>query len=170
MHPPVHNSCLTRFRTQLKPSSSRKKPKFLHRSPKTCDLFAKCPEGLGVFANERVVDVRNENTVGRYEATLGFVEPPSIGLLMNAGLQRQVVPPRPQASHFMSIVERLQNVAADTTVQLHETVMELCSIVKRRGLVIVFSDCFGDIPQLTSALRQLRARGHDVAPCPTCDP
>ncbi len=34
--------------------------------------------------------------------------------------------------------------------------------LKRRGLVVVFSDCFDDAGRLVRALRLLRLRGHDV--------
>lgn len=86
----------------------------------------------------------------------------SIGLLTGAGSDRQMIPPRPQASHFMAIVEQLRQTSADGAVQLHQTADSLCTLIKRRSLVIVFSDCFGDLSQLTQSLHQLRLRGHDV--------
>ncbi|MCA9025330.1 MAG: DUF58 domain-containing protein [Planctomycetaceae bacterium] len=86
----------------------------------------------------------------------------SIGLMTSSGSQRQVVPPRPQASHFMSIINRLQTLEADGATALHESVTDLLSVLKRRSLVVVFSDCFGDLEQFAHALQQVRLRGHDV--------
>ncbi len=86
----------------------------------------------------------------------------SIGLLTNAGDTRQMIPPRPQAGHFMAVVDLLEKATAGGAVQLHETVDDLCSIVRRRGLIVVFSDCFGDLDELSRSLQQLRLRGHDV--------
>ncbi|MFG0334756.1 MAG: DUF58 domain-containing protein, partial [Maioricimonas sp. JB049] len=34
--------------------------------------------------------------------------------------------------------------------------------LRRRGMFILFSDCFGDLEDLARALRVARARGHDV--------
>ncbi len=34
--------------------------------------------------------------------------------------------------------------------------------LRRRGLFVLFSDCFGDVDELAKALRVVRARGHDV--------
>jgi hypothetical protein len=34
--------------------------------------------------------------------------------------------------------------------------------MRRRGLFVLFSDCFGDVDELATALKVLRARGHDV--------
>ncbi len=86
----------------------------------------------------------------------------SIGLLTGAGDSRQMIPPRPQANHFMAIVDQLQNTTAGGAEELHETVMDLCSFIRRRGLVVVFSDCFGDLDQLVHSLLQIRLRRHDV--------
>lgn len=86
----------------------------------------------------------------------------SIGLLCGTGSQRQLIPPRPQANHFMAIVEQLRGLTAEGDGELHETAAELCSLIKRRSLIVTFSDCFGDLTQLTQSLQQLRLRGHDV--------
>ena len=37
-------------------------------------------------------------------------------------------------------------------------------LLRRRGLFVLFSDCFGDLDDLGKALRIVRARGHDHAP------
>jgi hypothetical protein len=34
--------------------------------------------------------------------------------------------------------------------------------LRRRGVFVLFSDCFGDLDELGKALRVVRARGHDV--------
>ena len=34
--------------------------------------------------------------------------------------------------------------------------------MRRRGLFVLFSDCFGDLDELSTSLRIVRARGHDV--------
>ena len=39
---------------------------------------------------------------------------------------------------------------------------ELTGRLKRRGMVILLSDCFGDVAALKHVLEQYRFRGHDV--------
>ena len=34
--------------------------------------------------------------------------------------------------------------------------------MRRRGLFVLFSDCFGDLDELSTSLRIVQARGHDV--------
>ena len=45
---------------------------------------------------------------------------------------------------------------------LDDLLSELPTVIKRRGMVMIFSDCFGDVDRLASALSLLRRRGHDV--------
>lgn len=86
----------------------------------------------------------------------------SIGMMLDAAGRRLTIPPRPQANHFLSIVEMLQNSSAEGATSLVELLQELAGRLKRRSLVVVFSDCFCDVPKLKHALHQLRLRGHDV--------
>ncbi|MBX3438923.1 MAG: DUF58 domain-containing protein [Planctomycetaceae bacterium] len=86
----------------------------------------------------------------------------SIGLMLDVDGRRIAIPPRPQANHFLSIVDRLQSCTAVGPTQLAHTLQELAARIRRRGLVVVFSDCFGDVASLKQALHQLRLRGHDV--------
>lgn len=86
----------------------------------------------------------------------------SIGLMLDVQGRRQTIPPRPQANHFLSLVERLQSSSAEGETNLVELLRELAGRLKRRSLVVVFSDCFCDVPQLKQSLHQLRLRGHDV--------
>jgi hypothetical protein len=46
----------------------------------------------------------------------------------------------------------------DLPVQIRSCVLRM----RRRGLFILFSDCFSDLAALAKSLKVLRARGHDV--------
>lgn len=86
----------------------------------------------------------------------------SIGLVMESAERKVHLPPRPQASHFQGICNALRIGVSDGNRPLAEVLTDLPKIVKRRGMVIVFSDCFGDVKRLANSLKQLRLRGHDV--------
>ncbi len=86
----------------------------------------------------------------------------SIGLMLDVNGKRQTIPPRPQANHFLSIVERLQDSTAAGAANVVDVLQELAGRLKRRSLVVVFSDCFCDVSRLKQSLHQLRLRGHDV--------
>ncbi len=86
----------------------------------------------------------------------------SVGLAVIDKQIRQFIPPVPRASHLQKVLEALCRLEATGESQLGGPIVELGSRLRRRGLVCLFSDCFGDIAQLSRALQQLRLRGHDV--------
>ena len=86
----------------------------------------------------------------------------SIGLVCETEGQTVRLPPKPQASHFQSICEALRKATPRGSRSLSDVLGDLPALIKRRGMVIVFSDCFGDVDQMTSALKLLHLRGHDV--------
>lgn len=86
----------------------------------------------------------------------------SVGLTVVDRNVRRFVPPRPRASHLQLVFDALRPLQAAGETSLHGPILESARRLKRRGMVFLFSDCFGDVARLTSSLRQLRARGHDV--------
>lgn len=72
------------------------------------------------------------------------------------------VPPRQNASHLQAILFALQNATASHGGSLGAQIRSCVPRMRRRGLFILFSDCFGDMDELGTALRIVRARGHDV--------
>ncbi|QDU38068.1 hypothetical protein Mal4_23880 [Maioricimonas rarisocia] len=71
-------------------------------------------------------------------------------------------PPRQNASHLQAILSVLQTAQAGGSGSLGSQVRACIPRLRRRGMFILFSDCFGDLGDLAKALRVVRARGHDV--------
>lgn len=86
----------------------------------------------------------------------------SVGLSIVDRQLRQFVPPRSRAGHLQLLFDALRPLQAEGETHLDVPILESTKRLKRKGMVILFSDCFGDIPRLTSSLQQLRSRGHDV--------
>lgn len=86
----------------------------------------------------------------------------SIGLVTEIDGHSVCLPPRPQAAHFAGICDALRTAQPSGSQTLTQVLNRLPAVVKRRGMVIVFSDCFGDIDDLVASLKLLRLRGHDV--------
>ncbi len=86
----------------------------------------------------------------------------AVGLRCFAGKKDYFIPPRSRASHLQSILEILEQVKPAGDLNLADTLLSLGQRLKRRGMVVIFSDCFSDLDQLVRALRLLRVRGHEV--------
>src|SRR4029453_11350264 len=55
---------------------------------------------------------------------------------------------------------RVAQPTGETSLAVNLT--ELARRIKRRGLIVLFSDCFDEIDSLKQALQFLRARGHEI--------
>jgi len=72
------------------------------------------------------------------------------------------VPPRQNAVHLQALLSTLQSAEAGHGGDVGSQIRAIVPRLKRRGLFVLFSDCFGDLDELGRALRIVRARGHDV--------
>lgn len=85
------------------------------------------------------------------------------------GIQRQV-PPRATASHLTQLLEELIAAQPKPKSALGPTFHEIAEQMKRRGLVIVISDMFGDLETILEGLRHFRYRRHEIIVLQVMDP
>ncbi len=86
----------------------------------------------------------------------------SVGLSMQGAGRTEFLPARTRSSHFQSVLQRLVQTQPAGAVGIEASLEMLSQRIKRRGLVLVFSDCFSDIDPLVKRLKHLRSRGNDV--------
>jgi len=85
-----------------------------------------------------------------------------VGLCCFSESQDSYIPPRSRASHLHALLESLRTMEPSGDASLYDTLFNLAPRLKRRGMVVVFSDCFGDLKNLMKALHLLRLRGHEI--------
>ena len=86
----------------------------------------------------------------------------SVGMAVLREADSLFVPPRQSAIHLQTLLAALQQAEASDACELGVQVRSVVPRLRRRGLFVLFSDCFGDLEELGKALRVVRARGHDV--------
>jgi uncharacterized protein (DUF58 family) len=86
----------------------------------------------------------------------------SAGLAVIDTKVRAYIPPRSNASHFSVILDQLGRTGTGGETSLAAMLHDLARRLKRRGLIMLLSDCFDDVESLLNALHHLRARGHDL--------
>jgi uncharacterized protein (DUF58 family) len=86
----------------------------------------------------------------------------SVGLSMQGNGRPVFLPAQPRSSHFQSLLQRLVQTRPQGDVGVEPSLDTLSHRIKRRGMVLVFSDCFCDIEPLVNRLKHLRSRGNDV--------
>lgn len=86
----------------------------------------------------------------------------AVGLTVLHEHNSQFVPAKQHAAHLRAILASLQSAEASGGGGLGPQIQHCAARQRRRGLFVLFSDCFGDLNELATALRIVRARGHDV--------
>lgn len=86
----------------------------------------------------------------------------SAGVAILGGSLRHYLPPRANPSHFQAILNLLRTARPQGDTTLAADLTELARRIKRRGLVVLLSDCFDELEPLQKAFQHLRARGHEI--------
>lgn len=86
----------------------------------------------------------------------------SAGFAVLGKTLRNYVPPRANPNHFQPILQLLRVAQPTGETSLAVNLTELARRIKRRGLIVLLSDCFDEIDSLKQAFQFLRARGHEI--------
>jgi uncharacterized protein (DUF58 family) len=86
----------------------------------------------------------------------------SVGLALVGQHLLDFVKPQPRANHLARLLDLLGSAQPAGPSDIASVLMELTGRLKRRGMVVFISDCFGDVPALKHSLEQFCLRGHDV--------
>lgn len=86
----------------------------------------------------------------------------AVGLVsFNTKVQKHL-PASSHPNHLKLLMHELENLQVDDQTDVSRVFPELAQQIRRRGMVVLFSDLFTDIPTLSEALRQFRLRKHEV--------
>jgi uncharacterized protein (DUF58 family) len=85
-----------------------------------------------------------------------------VGLVCFDSAVRQFIPPRGNARHFHAILETLESVAPSRDTDLPAVLHEIAEQVRRRSMVIIFSDFFDQVEEVLNGLQHFRHRRHEV--------
>jgi uncharacterized protein (DUF58 family) len=86
----------------------------------------------------------------------------AVGLATFDREPRAMIPPRSAPGHFSIICKALEEAQVGGETPLSPILHALAERIRRRGLVVILSDGFDKIDDLTSALGHLRHRRHEV--------
>lgn len=86
----------------------------------------------------------------------------AVGLVTFDSKIRNYIPPRSRVSHLQVLLTELQKAQPGGETELGRVFHDLVPRLHRRGLLIIISDCFGDVPPLLKALAQFRHAHHEI--------
>ncbi len=86
----------------------------------------------------------------------------AVGLTLHDTKVREVIPPRANSKHLLQLIHTLEKSAPGGETSMAPIWHDLAGQIKRRGMVIILSDCFDQLGPLMQALRHFRHRQHEV--------
>lgn len=84
------------------------------------------------------------------------------GLVMFDEHVRLAMPAKGGAGHFRNIIHEIEKAEPAKGTGIGRALSESGEVIRRRGLVILFSDLMDDMREVVKGLRQIRHRGHEV--------
>ena len=75
---------------------------------------------------------------------------------------RRYIPPRSRVSHLRMILNELANGKPGGETELGKVFHDLVPKLHRRGLLIIISDCFGEVSNFLKALAHFRHARHEI--------
>jgi len=86
----------------------------------------------------------------------------SVGLLTFTNQIKHYIPPRSVKGHLKVILTELNKLSPGETTNVSKSLELLAARIRRRGLIILFSDLMDDQTAVLSALKHFRHRKHEV--------
>ena len=100
--------------------------------------------------------------VGASLAYLMLHQRDAVGLVTHDTRLREMIPPKANAKHLLRLINTLERTQPGGETSLAPLWHDLAGRIKRRGLVVILSDCFDQIQPLLRALRHFRHKRHEV--------
>lgn len=86
----------------------------------------------------------------------------AVGLVLYDEAIRKTLPAQSNQAHLRAILAELETSAPQSGTGTGRALAEVSEAVRRRGIILLFSDLLDDPKEVVRGLKRLRARGHEV--------
>ncbi len=128
--------------------------------------------GSMAYAGQRVATTKHHYAT-QLAASLAYLmvgQQDGVGVATFDTQVRDFLPARSRMSHLQAICSVLQKRSPGGETELSHVLGGLAKKLHRRGLLILISDCFADVPTLIRALTHFRHAKHEVLVFQVLDP
>lgn len=84
------------------------------------------------------------------------------GLMTFAADLLNYIPPRTRHGHFFTVLHHLEHLQTGKGTNLSRAMEQLARLARKKGLVVLISDLYYDVSEITKGLRSFQYRGNDV--------
>ena len=121
--------------------------------------------GSMAYGGEEPGQVSKFDYATRLAACLSFLmlqQADGAGLVTFDTKIRRYIPPRSRVSHLKVIIDELEKGKPGGETELGSVLHDLVPKLQRRGLIVLISDCFGDVTEFLKALAHFRHARHEI--------
>ena len=127
-----------------------------------CHLLVDCSGSMGYSNGGRMTKMDYSICLA---AALGYMmvhQQDSVGLVTFDEKIRSFLPPKSSLAHLMNLLSTLARTKPSAGTSLAATIHEVAERVKKRGLIVLFSDLLAEQDDVIDALHHVKFRGHDL--------
>jgi uncharacterized protein (DUF58 family) len=125
-------------------------------------LLVDCSASMGYSSGARISKLQYACSLAAALSYLMLRQQDSVGLLTFTSQIKKYIPPRSVKGHLKVILTELANLSAGETTNVSKSLELLARRIKRRGLIILFSDLMDDQHSVLGGLKHFRHRKHEV--------
>jgi uncharacterized protein (DUF58 family) len=121
--------------------------------------------GSMAYAGETSGGVSKHAYAVKLAAVLSYMllqQQDAVGLVTFDTKLRRYIPPRSRPAHLRNIMDELEATKPGGETELAGVFKKLIPKLHRRGLLVIISDCFGEVPELLRSLAAFRHQKHDI--------
>jgi len=122
------------------------------------------------FTSGPVTKLRYATLLGAALSYLMIMQRDAVGLAVFDERIQTLIPHRSAKHHLLYLLRTLEGVEPGARTQIAGTLHEMAERIKRRGLVVLFSDLFDDPEAVLKGLKHFRHRGHEIVLFHVLDP
>ncbi len=125
-------------------------------------LLLDTSESMGYASEGNVTKLQYAKFIAAALAYLVLQQQDSVGLATFAEKVERFLRPSGQPSHLKEVFHLMDAAPAGSKTDLGAIFHDLAERFKKRGVIVVLSDCFDDPARLLAGLRHFRHRRHEV--------
>lgn len=122
------------------------------------------------YGNGEVTKLRYTTLLGAALGYLMITQRDAVGLVVFDERIRAILPHRSARKHLLCLLGELERIEPGGRTSIGNALHEMAERVKRRGLIILFSDLLDDPLDVMEGLKHFRHRGHEVVVFHILDP
>lgn len=121
--------------------------------------------GSMAYEGSRAGGLSKHEYAVRLAACLTFLmlgQQDAVGLVNFDDQVRRVIPPKSKPTHLTAIIDELAQLKPERETELANVFHQLVPKIRRRALLVIISDCFGDTDEILRSLAHFRHAKHEI--------